>query len=350
MDKLFIPDRINVGYQEREGTYTGRLAYVIYWDKKGVLRKETSWNSWRDGELEPTAAENTPTEGFVLNKGVGGKRSHWNHRNEYIRVYDPRGWEVEVSVANLLYVLLHCDCSRGNGLEGKFVYAWQGTELVLLPAGTEEYRASAAHTERQGKSIPRKSLVPGVTYTTKDGSALVFVGNYHYHTAKGVDKRLIFHDGKAYLPLKDTKKLAEAGEAVSAELPELTRAFLRGPNGSRVVRLFLKEGKGDGFAFEEAGWFVTAGVTRGYNRETREYSGPVESITTQSVYQVGETGMLMQTCYSRLDSPGYRDSYSGWYWRQHSTTPRFTFHVPTAMQLFAEMESGSTIRVSHNFH
>ena len=51
-NKLFIPDRINVGLQGRRGTYTGKLAYIIYWDKKGVLRKETSWESWRWKEAE----------------------------------------------------------------------------------------------------------------------------------------------------------------------------------------------------------------------------------------------------------------------------------------------------------
>lgn len=42
-DKLYIPKKLNVGYNERQETYTGKLAYVIYWDDKGVLRKETSW-------------------------------------------------------------------------------------------------------------------------------------------------------------------------------------------------------------------------------------------------------------------------------------------------------------------
>ena len=40
--KMNIPDIINVGYQERNGTYTGKLAYVVYTDSKGKLRKENS--------------------------------------------------------------------------------------------------------------------------------------------------------------------------------------------------------------------------------------------------------------------------------------------------------------------
>ena len=36
-NNIFMPDKIRVGYQKREGTYTGKLAYVIYYDEKGKL-------------------------------------------------------------------------------------------------------------------------------------------------------------------------------------------------------------------------------------------------------------------------------------------------------------------------
>lgn len=65
---IFIPKKINVGYQNRSGTYTGKLAYIIYYDEKGVLRKERSWNGWRDEDIPNDEFDNEPTEGFVLNK------------------------------------------------------------------------------------------------------------------------------------------------------------------------------------------------------------------------------------------------------------------------------------------
>ena len=34
---IFIPTKINVGFQERKDTYTSKLAYVIYFDEKGKL-------------------------------------------------------------------------------------------------------------------------------------------------------------------------------------------------------------------------------------------------------------------------------------------------------------------------
>ena len=69
-NSIFVPKTINVGYQNRSDTYTGKLAYVIYTDGKGVLRKQASWDSWRDEDIPPNTYDNVPTSGFVLNKKV----------------------------------------------------------------------------------------------------------------------------------------------------------------------------------------------------------------------------------------------------------------------------------------
>ena len=67
---FFIPEKIKVGYNSRNDTYTKKLAYIIYYDNKGVLRKEKSWNSWRNIDLGDDEFKNEPIEGFILNKHV----------------------------------------------------------------------------------------------------------------------------------------------------------------------------------------------------------------------------------------------------------------------------------------
>lgn len=239
MQQLLIPDRINVGFQKRHDTYTGQLAYVIYYDQKGVLRKEKSWQTWRDEKIDPAEYKNEPTEGFVLNKGVGGARQSygWNTRNEYIRVYDPRNFEFEISVANLLFILRECDCSKGKGLEGKFVYAWEGTELVLLPVISQDYQNSKNYTALQTQSVKSKDLVPGATYQTKKQQMLVFLGRFDWHfmlkpswrnynateydkkdlAAAGIVKKYIFWDEKVAIAAAQYKanqaKLKQKAEA-----------------------------------------------------------------------------------------------------------------------------------------
>lgn len=179
---LFIPKRINVGYNNRSDTYNGKLAYVIYWDAKNKLRKELSWNNWRNQEIPNDEFDNVSTEGFVLNKGVGGTRASygWNARNEYIRVYDPRGFEFEISVANLLYILQETNSIVGKGLSGEFVYSWDGKELVLLPTSCQEYKTSVEHTKLQAKKITKADMEVGFGYKTKEGQSLVYLGRLNY--------------------------------------------------------------------------------------------------------------------------------------------------------------------------
>lgn len=179
-DKIFIPKRINVGFREREDTYTGKLAYVIYYDQKNKLRKEVSWNSWRDKEIPNQEFENIPTEGFVLNKKAGGYATRWSFRQAYSRVYDPRGFEFEITIENLLYILENTNSIKGKGLEGEFVYGWSGGELILIPTASPDYKDlisynSLLHTK---SSVQSKELVIGATYLTKANESVIYMGKF----------------------------------------------------------------------------------------------------------------------------------------------------------------------------
>lgn len=179
--QLFIPNKVKVGFQKRQDTYTGNLGYVIYYDNKGVLRKETSWEDWRDDKIDPLELENVPTTGFVLNKKAGGDRGHsWEQRQTYSRVYDPRGFEFEITIPNLLFILQECDCSKGKGLEGEFVYAWEGKDLVLLPVSSDEYQKSIEHTKLLDLKVSTKDLKEGCVYKNSREEEYVYIGKYQF--------------------------------------------------------------------------------------------------------------------------------------------------------------------------
>lgn len=217
--QLYVPKRIKVGYDKREDTYTKKLAYVIYFDDKGVLRKEKSWEGWRDKKIKPDEYDNVPTEGFVLNKGVGGQRESygWDARNEYIRVYDPRGFEFEISVANLLYILQEATSTKGKGLEGEFIYSWQGKELVLLPVDSMAYKNSQVFTKLQATKVSTKDLVAGCVYRTKRQEDLIYLGKFDYYTLSQTkrdythnheyyDRKIIKSRQHIFLPVKNEDK------------------------------------------------------------------------------------------------------------------------------------------------
>lgn len=238
-DKLFIAKKIKVGFNPRTDTYTGMLGYVIGHDGK-KWRKEPSWEGWRykyndseefekekrkqyeqklsqtkantwykerypaeyermltelengydtfqpygkfsnDKRIIPQEFDNIPTEGFVLNKKVGGTRSNWNSRATYTRVYDPRGFEFEITIPNLLFILQECNAYKGKGLEGTFVYSWDGKDLVLLPTTCDEYQKSQNFTKVQDGKIGVKDLVEGCTYKDKQLNDFIYIGKFNW--------------------------------------------------------------------------------------------------------------------------------------------------------------------------
>ena len=196
-NNFFIPQKLAIGFQNRSNTYTGKLGYVTYYDNKGVMRKDKSWNGWRDDSIDPLYIDNVPTEGFVLNRSVGGGRG-WDARDTWTRIWDPRGFEFEISIENLLWILEWSACSPGKGLEQKFVYSWRGTDLILMPVNSDDYKASMEVSKKMFSktSFKEKDLVPGTLYKVKgkDDNEVIFIGKVltATHFGKFTKSQLLF--------------------------------------------------------------------------------------------------------------------------------------------------------------
>jgi hypothetical protein len=229
-EKMQIPKKLKVGYQNRSDTYTGKLAYVIYYDEKGELRKVKSWSDWCDKKCGENEYENVPTSGFVLNKKVGDYKSDWNHRMAHIRVYDPRGFEFEITVENLLYILQECTSVKGKGLDGEFVYAWDKKDLVLLPVSSQEYVSCAEFTAGLSKKVSKSDMKEGCVYITKKQEHVIYLGKQQWF------------EGNYYFPRENK----EIGVAYKFE-----------DKGTRHVFAFIGE---DESKFHK--WFCDTGFTK----------------------------------------------------------------------------------------
>lgn len=293
-EQLFIPKKIKVGYQERKDTYTKKLAYVIYYDSKGALRKEKSWEGWRDKKIDSSEFDNSPTEGFVLNKKVGGYKSDWNHRATYARVFDPRGFEFEISVPNLLYILQETDCTKGKGLIGEFVYAWDGKDLILLPAVSEEYRKSTDYSALQGQKVGVRELIAGAVYETKKQQKWIYLGRYNWHetdrysyhwknggSIRSVKKSFIFanEEGKIEHPISLTNISRCVSDTPVDNYAELLEKFTSMAESSKVIDLSFGPLRKLSISPKEndnIGHYITSDQERGkyfaYNEDTNDYS------------------------------------------------------------------------------
>lgn len=166
---MFIPEKLRIGYQERDDTFTGKLAYVVYYGADKKLKKETSWTGWINPKLTPHDEDNLPRDGYMFNKGVQRWGGSWySSGRSMVRIWDPRGFEFEITVDNLMSVLTHCDVSKREIL-GECVLAWEGKDLVLLPVSSEEYKAASETTKKMvSKGVSSKDLEPGAIYVKRN--------------------------------------------------------------------------------------------------------------------------------------------------------------------------------------
>jgi len=210
-----IPNKINVGFQKRKGTYTGKLAFVVYTDNKGVLRKEKSWDGWRNQNIDPEEFENIPTDGFVLNKKVGDGGGGWNPRQAWVRIYDPRGFEFEIGVDNLIFILEECSSIKGKGLEGEFVYAWSGAQLILLPVSSQEYKDSNTFKKACEEKIKRVDFKEGFCFLNKRNEEVMYLGRLDYWSWVRKADTLTYRSQKkhVFVPLnnKENRYMIETG-------------------------------------------------------------------------------------------------------------------------------------------
>lgn len=144
---LNIPVTINVGYKlqydyDIEDNVT--VGFVTYKNPNGTLSKPNAWEKWRDKSIDPRQFANSPTKGFSIRRAVGG-HGGWSSRKAWCRITDPRGFDIEISFENLIFLLNHCGYSlkedKGT-FDCEMVYAWDGTKLVLCPVNSPDYTYS----------------------------------------------------------------------------------------------------------------------------------------------------------------------------------------------------------------
>lgn len=255
MRKFCIPKTIQVGFQKRNDTYTGKLGYVTYMDDKGVLRQEKSWSGWRDHSIKVLKIENTPQANFIFNKDVK-RYGYWNSSSEKIRIYDSRDFEFEIDTSNMMYILMHSDVSKRD-IQEKCVFAWEGKNLVLLPVTSEYYKEAMENTRKQGMKFSTKDLVLGHTYSTKNENDFIYMGYFDWsqlswngssRSWKGVGKKHIgYFSKKQYQDSRfqavNPSDICECiSDEVSAQYAALVDKLHKVPNFKKTGTFSVKKG------------------------------------------------------------------------------------------------------------
>jgi len=180
--QISAPDNLVVGFQNRKEC---KLAFVVYRDEKKVLRKEKSWNTWRDRSIEPLEIENKPIKGFVLSETKRRSRDWFGSGRNVWRVTHPKGFEFEISSNNLEAIISNCDIIKGE-IMSECLFAWGGTDMSLVPTTSELYNEVIANTENLKKEkIKPSTLKVGDKVKFLNGEIATYVGKFKSFLSSG---------------------------------------------------------------------------------------------------------------------------------------------------------------------
>jgi hypothetical protein len=112
--------------EEKYKDYYQKYSFIVFKEGKKI-RKEYSWNQWRQKEIEPLDILNIPTSGFVLEKQYQRSRDWFGSGRSVWQVKHPQGFIFEITSNNLDAIISNCDIVKGE-IMCECVFAWAGNE------------------------------------------------------------------------------------------------------------------------------------------------------------------------------------------------------------------------------
>lgn len=164
---LNIPKEIIIGKKENQ-------AFITY--KQGSkLAKEISFKNWL-GNGEQIDATNSPRKGFILQDCVGGHGGSWYsyERRAWAIIKDPRGFNIEITFDNLVWIMKMVSHDHNTGFDGEFVYGWDGAQLMLVPVVSKDYRYTTNIDNKETYKL--KDLTVGETYRFPNEHNMIYLG------------------------------------------------------------------------------------------------------------------------------------------------------------------------------
>lgn len=245
-------DDVPLGFMTPDGTdsaATKRKATVDTW-ARGYGRTEPA--------IPAASYENKPLTGFKLGREIR-RYASWGQGNVKWRIEDPRGFELEISSPNFASIVLCTTMENGEILE-ECVWARQGSENVLLPVSSAEYKQAQINTTRIGKSVGLKDLQPGHHVILQNGEEGVYLGAFFTFTdgwgSKGPgvwgDKKRYFlgtyKDGvlesvrcSAGIKVSEVRESEQAGLTLE-DARDLLNTFATKPKATRWERTISEPG------------------------------------------------------------------------------------------------------------
>lgn len=163
-----------VGYHENFNLDIDKapLAFLTYDTHDAASKKRIDTVKNWYGSEKMCNLDNPPLSGFTFVDVV----SRYRTKNKLMRVFDPRGFIVEVSIDILLEIMQSATIKNGV-IQEKCFWARKGAENILIPENTplhEQYLNETVYAK--AANILTKNLKVGGLYINKDGKKYFYLG------------------------------------------------------------------------------------------------------------------------------------------------------------------------------
>jgi hypothetical protein len=176
-------DKLYVGFSKRSGNTEDDLLGFATPDgnDKAAEKRKATVDGWRSKDIEPKIVANEPRMGFKI---LDSRRRY--RGNKVFRVYDPAGFELEISAENLCDLIDRSIINKGDILD-QLVWGRLGAANYLIPSSSEEYKAHL-------RGPTKIDLEPGMYLVNKTKTiAYRYEGRFNFRGITAIAHNLYRH-------------------------------------------------------------------------------------------------------------------------------------------------------------
>ena len=174
--QIFEKNYVGVNHERKDITLAPLAFLTPYEDNAAGKKRRESVLAWlgqyhyHDEEEKVKAPKDTriipniPRDGFR----VVDFASRWSTSNKFARILDPNGFELEISIENLIDIMLYTVVDHGV-IKGEMIWGREAGQNRLVPVDSEIYRGAL----REGQTL---EIEVGDLFTGNYGKKFVYMG------------------------------------------------------------------------------------------------------------------------------------------------------------------------------
>ena len=184
LSTIKIPEKVYVGFQGRRSEDEVPLGFMTpYTTDQAGIKRRASVDNWAKGYYSNTEKtfnsvilDNKPMIGFKIGRDIR-RSGGWNGSGaSYVRVADPRGFELEITIENLVMCMSANLVDNGEIIQ-ECVWGRDGNRNMLLPTNSEPFKDSIQTKAKLDTVISLRQIKPGDEIALITGETGIYFGS-----------------------------------------------------------------------------------------------------------------------------------------------------------------------------